>query len=48
MPVPTYSAHHIVHPGLSRAVGEYLVREREAVAEQIETLAEYGPFRKSP
>lgn len=47
MPVPTYSAHHIVHPGLSRAVGEYLVREREAVAEQIESLAEYGPFRKS-
>jgi predicted N-acyltransferase len=47
MPVPTYSAHHIVHPGLSRAVSEYLVREREAVAEQIESLAEYGPFRKS-
>lgn len=47
MPVPTYSAHHIVHAGLSRAVGEYLVREREAVAEQIESLAEYGPFRKS-
>ena len=47
MPVPTYSAHHIVHPGLRRAVGEYLVREREAVAEQIEQLAEYGPFRKS-
>jgi len=47
MPVPTYSAHHIVHPGLRRAVSEYLVREREAVAEQIEQLAEYGPFRKS-
>jgi len=47
MPVPTYSAHHIVHDGLRRAVGEYLVREREAVAEQIEQLADYGPFRKS-
>ena len=47
MPVATYSAHHIVHPGLRRAVSEYLVREREAVAEQIESLAEYGPFRKS-
>ena len=47
MPTPTYSAHHIVHPGLSRAVGEYLAREREAVAEQIESLAEYGPFRKN-
>jgi predicted N-acyltransferase len=48
MPAPTYSAHHIVHPGLRRAVGDYLVREREAVAEQIEQLAQYGPFRKSP
>jgi predicted N-acyltransferase len=47
MPAPTYSAHYIVHPGLRRAVGDYLVREREAVAEQIESLAEYGPFRKS-
>lgn len=47
LPVPTYSAHHIVHPGLSRAVSEYLSREREAVAQQIESLAEYGPFRKS-
>ncbi|HEY4125548.1 MAG TPA: GNAT family N-acetyltransferase [Rhizomicrobium sp.] len=47
MPTPTYSAHHIVHSGLSNAVSEYLAREREAVAEQIESLAEYGPFRKN-
>lgn len=47
MPTPTYSAHHIVHPGLRRAVGDYLMREREAVEEQIQMLAQYGPFKKS-
>jgi predicted N-acyltransferase len=46
MPRPTYSAHYIVHPGLSRAVENYLDREREAVAEEIEELSEYGPYRK--
>ncbi len=46
MPVPTYSAHYIAHPGLRRAVADYLTRERAAMAEQIEVLAEHGPFRK--
>ena len=48
MPTTTYSAHYIVHPGLRRAVDDYLNREREAVAEHIEELAEHGPFRKMP
>ena len=48
MPATTYSAHYIAHPGLRRAVDDYLAREREAVAEHIEELAEHGPFRKSP
>jgi len=47
MPVPTYSAHFIAHPGLRRAVSDYLVQEREAVAEHIEELAEHAPFRKT-
>ncbi|HEY2032626.1 MAG TPA: GNAT family N-acetyltransferase [Rhizomicrobium sp.] len=47
MPVPTYSAHYIAHTGLRRAVGDYLKQERAAVAENIEALAEHGPFRKS-
>jgi uncharacterized protein len=47
MPVPTYSAHYIAHPGLRRAIADYLCREREAVAEQIEVLAEHGPYRKA-
>jgi predicted N-acyltransferase len=46
MPEPTYSAHYIAHPGLRRAVDDYLAHERAAVAENIEALAEHGPFRK--
>jgi len=47
MPTPTYSAHYIAHEGLRRAVDDYLKRERAAVAEHIEELAERGPFRKN-
>ena len=47
-PVQTYSAHYIVHPGLRRAVGDYLEKERQAVAENIEALAEHAPFKKTP
>ncbi len=47
LPVPTYSAHYIAHPGLRRAVDDYLMRERAAVAAHIEELAEHGPFRKA-
>lgn len=47
LPEQTYSAHFIAHPGLRRAVGDYLVREREAVAEQIDELTGMAPFRKS-
>jgi predicted N-acyltransferase len=47
MPTATYSAHYIAHPGLRNAVSDYLDRERQAVAEHIEELAEHGPFRKT-
>jgi predicted N-acyltransferase len=47
LPTPTYSAHYIAHAGLRRAVAEYLERERAAVAEHIEDLAEKAPFRKT-
>jgi predicted N-acyltransferase len=46
MPEETRSAHYISHPGLARAVDDYLAREREAVAEEIGELARSGPFRK--
>jgi predicted N-acyltransferase len=46
MPVETHSLHWIAHSGLRTAVERYLREERQAVAEEIETLSEHGPFRK--
>ncbi len=46
MPVKTHSAHYLAHPGLRRAVADYLVRERAEVAAIGEFLEERGPFRK--
>jgi predicted N-acyltransferase len=34
-PTITRSAHHLAHPGLDRAVREFLEREREAVGESV-------------
>jgi len=48
LPTKTYSAHYIVNPGLRRAIGDYLVRERRHVDAATEELAEYAPFRKAP
>src|SRR3954453_22081766 len=45
-PVPTYSAHFIADPNFRRAVADFLEREREAVAREIDALAEMAPFRK--
>ncbi|HEY4266062.1 MAG TPA: GNAT family N-acetyltransferase [Micropepsaceae bacterium] len=47
LPKPTYSAHYIAHPGLRRAVADYLANEREAVAEHIEELMEQAPYKKT-
>ena len=46
LPVPTYSAHRIAHPGLRRAVDDYLAHERAAMAENMAELAKASPFRK--
>ena len=45
-PVTTRSAHHIAHPGLRRAVADYLERERREVEMAGQYLDEHGPFRK--
>lgn len=45
-PATTRSIHHLVNPGLRRAVADYLEDERRMVAMQNEELAEYTPFRK--
>jgi predicted N-acyltransferase len=47
MPETTYSAHYIAHPGLRRAVDDYLEQERRDLAEQVQALAAHGPFRKT-
>lgn len=46
LPVETYSAHVIAHPGLARAVNNFLAAERVAVAEHIAELAAHAPFKK--
>jgi predicted N-acyltransferase len=47
LPQTTYSAHYIADPGLRRAVGDYLKRERQYVAEAVRELTDAGPFRKT-
>ncbi|MFN3449871.1 MAG: peptidogalycan biosysnthesis protein, partial [Roseococcus sp.] len=46
LPVPTYSAHWIAHPGLSRAVADFLERERPAMRREMAELATLSPFRR--
>ena len=46
LPVTTHSLHWIADPGFADAVAQFLKAEREAVAEEIEILTSYGPFRK--
>jgi uncharacterized protein len=45
VPVITRSAHHIAHPGLRRAVDDYLAQERKHVEMENEILVEHAPFR---
>ncbi|WP_309086273.1 GNAT family N-acetyltransferase [Chelativorans sp.] len=47
MPVTTHSAHFIAHPGLRRAVADYLARERREVEAIGDYLAEHSPYRKA-
>ncbi len=46
LPTETYSAHYIADPGLARAVDDYLVRERRAVAHEAALLTEESPYRR--
>ena len=45
LPKPTYSAHWIAHPGLRRAVAEFLEHEREQKQAEMAELATLSPFR---
>lgn len=44
IPRACHSAHLIVHPGLARAIGEHVQRERLFVQRQIDRLAEHSPY----
>jgi predicted N-acyltransferase len=47
LPVETHSLHWIADPGFARAVEQFLEGERRAVAEEIDILTDYGPFKKT-
>jgi predicted N-acyltransferase len=46
VPVKTTSLHHFAHPGLGRAVANYLEEERRVIAENQEILKEHLPFKR--
>ncbi len=46
LPRKTYSRHYLAHPGLSRAVAEYLDQERRGIDLHQVALAEHSPFRQ--
>ena len=46
LPVTCHSLHHIPNEGFRRAVAQFLEAEARAVAEDIEVLTAYGPFRR--
>lgn len=45
MPVKTFSAHWLAHPQFTRAVDDFLSREREGVERYVAELGERSPFR---
>jgi hypothetical protein len=47
-PVVTRSAHRLAHPQFSRAVADYLARERRDVDAYVNELNEHAPFKKAP
>ncbi len=47
LPKSTFSLHYLAHPGLARAVADYLDYERLAVHENHTALAGHAPFRNA-
>ena len=45
-PVPTYSAHYLPDPGFRAAVADFLEREKQAVAGEIDWLQGHTPFKR--
>ncbi|MFT3928112.1 MAG: GNAT family N-acetyltransferase [Myxococcales bacterium] len=47
LPRPCYSAHWAVHPGLQRAIADFVLREEPYVRAQMDMLRESTPFKRS-
>ncbi|WP_366657157.1 GNAT family N-acetyltransferase [Fodinicurvata sp. EGI_FJ10296] len=48
LPVRTFSAHYISHQGLRRAVANFVEQEAVHIAEDMEDLAGFAPFKRTP
>jgi uncharacterized protein len=46
LPQKTYSLHYLAHPGLQRAVADYLKAERAGIDAEQQALAAHSPFRQ--
>ena len=46
LPEKTCSLHYLAHPGLSRAVAQFLAAERAGVDQDRQALAAHAPFRQ--
>jgi len=47
LPVPTWSAHWIVHDGFRAAIADFLIRERTLLEAEMATLETFSPYRQS-
>lgn len=47
VPVPTCSAHWLKHAQFTRAVAEFLTRERNGIERYLDELNEHTPFKKA-
>ncbi len=47
VPVPTWSAHYIPHPGFRAAIADFLVRETIGAQQESDWLAQRTPFKKA-
>jgi hypothetical protein len=46
LPTLTQSAHWLAHPGLRKAVADFLLRETRAIQHYAETLLQHSPYRQ--
>ncbi len=46
LPTLTYSAHEIRHPGFRYAIEQYIEKEKELIAQNMESYARHDPYRR--